>query len=69
MASCMTLVSTVIAPTAVSLPYFSKDELKHTAIRLSVDCMMNGDNPRARQGRNTLGTGRRFSRRKCQRVR
>ena len=63
MASCMMLMSTVMAHTAMSLPYFSREELKHTEIRLSVDCMMKGARPRARQGRNTDGTGFRFSRR------
>ena len=59
MANCIMLVSTVMAPTATFPPYFSREELKHTAIRLSVDCMIKGDRPRARQGRNTLGSGRR----------
>ena len=30
-------------------------------MRLSVDCMIKGDSPRARQGRNTFGRGRRSS--------
>ena len=30
-------------------------------MRLSVDCMMNGDNPSARQGSTTGARGRRFS--------
>ena len=68
MASCMMLISTVMEPTAMSPPYFSREELKHTAIRLSVDCMIKGDSPRAREGRKTAGTGRRFSRRRRQRV-
>ena len=65
MANCMMLVSTVMAPTAMSPPYFSREELKHTAMRLSVDCMMKGDRPSARQGRTTLARGRRFSLRRC----
>ena len=32
-------------------------------MRLSVDCMMNGDRPRPTQGSTTLARGRRFSRR------
>ena len=64
MASCMVLVSTVMAPTARSPPYFSREVLKHTAMRLSVDCMIKGDKPRARQGSTTLARGRRFSRRR-----
>lgn len=64
MANCMMLVSTVMEPTARSLPYFRSEVLKHTAIRLSVLCMMKGDSPSARQGRNTAGTGRRYFRRR-----
>ncbi len=56
MANCIMLERTVIAPTAISPPYFSREELKQTASRLSVDCMINGESPRARLGRNTLGT-------------
>ena len=61
MANCMMLVSTVMAPTAISSPYFKREELKHMAIRLSVDCMIKGESPRARQGSTTAARGRRFS--------
>ena len=61
----MMLESTVIAPTAMSPPYFSSEELKHTVMRLSVDCMMKGEAPRARAGSTTLAWGRRCSRRRC----
>ena len=40
----------VIAPTAISPPYFNKDELKHTDIILSLACITNVDTPRAKQG-------------------
>lgn len=63
MANCMMLVSTVMAPTAMSPPYWYSDALKHTAIRLSVDCMINGDMPSARQGSTTFALGRSSSRR------
>ena len=53
MANCMMLESTVIAPTAMSPPYFSSEELKHTVMRLSVDCMMKGEAPRARAAPRT----------------
>ena len=42
MASCMMLMSTVMAPTAMSPPYFSREELKQTEMRLAVDCVMKG---------------------------
>ena len=61
MANCMMLVSTVMAPTAMSSPYFRREELKHTAIRLSVDCMIKGERPKARQGSATAARGRRYS--------
>ena len=47
-----------MAPTAMSPPYRYNDALKHTAIRLSVDCMINGDMPSARQGSTTFALGR-----------
>ena len=52
--NCITLESIVIAPTARSPPYFSKDVLKDTMSMLSVDCMMKGDSPSARHGSSTL---------------
>ena len=64
MANCMILLSTVMAPTAMSPPYLSKEELKHTVIRLSVACMMKGDMPSARLGSTTLAWGRRFAARR-----
>ena len=42
-----------MAPTATSPPYFSKEELKHTEMILSLACMINKESPRARQGRIT----------------
>ena len=64
MANCMMLESTVMAPTAMSPPYLSSEELKQTVIRLSVDCMTKGERPRARAGSTTFARGRRFSRRR-----
>ena len=54
-----------MAPTAMSPPYFSREELKHTVIRLSVDCMMKGEAPRARAGSTTWACGRRYAARRC----
>ena len=45
----------VMAPTAISPPYFRREELKHTLIRLSVLCMMKELVPRAMQGSTTEG--------------
>ena len=52
----------VIAPTARSPPYLSSEELKHMFSRLSVDCIMNGASPSARQGPIILMSRRRHSR-------
>ena len=66
MANCMMLESTVMAPTAMSPPYFSSEELKQTAIRLSVDCMMKGDSAQGQAGQHHLGAGAAgCSRRRC----
>ena len=43
----MTLVRIVIAPTAISPPYFSREELKHTDITLSLACIINAAVPSA----------------------
>ena len=59
----MTVVKIVMAPTAVSPPYLNKDVLKQTAITLSVNCMMNGEIPNARQGRMICDSSRIFSKR------
>ena len=69
MANCMMLVRMVMAPTAVSPPYLSREALKQMAMRLSVDCMIKGDRPRARQGSTTLRRGRRYCLRRCHLVR
>ena len=42
-----------MAPTAVSPPYVCSDALKHTAIMLSVACIMKGDKPSRMHGRIT----------------
>ena len=55
MENCITLDRMVMAPTAISPPYFSREELKHIFSMLSVDCMINGDSPSAIHGKNTLG--------------
>ena len=52
----------VIAPTAMSPPYFSSDELKHTEITLSLACMMNVASPSAMHGSIMRGAKRMFSR-------
>ena len=51
MANCITLVRMVIAPTAISPPYFKREELKQMEIMLSLDCIIKLDSPRARLGR------------------
>ena len=61
MANCITLVRMVIAPTAMSPPYLSSEELKQTEMMLSVLCMMNVDSPSARQGRISFQLILRFS--------
>ena len=40
-----------MAPTAVSPPYFNSEELKHTDIMLSLDCIMNVASPSPMQGK------------------
>ena len=59
-ANCITLVRIVIAPTAISPPYFWRELLKHTEITLSLACMINVATPRARQGRMIFGVSPRF---------
>ena len=60
MANCMTLVRMVIAPTAISPPYLSKEELKQTEITLSLACMMKEESPNARLGNTILDTSFKF---------
>ena len=50
MENCITLDKMVIAPTAKSPPYFWREALKQTEITPSVDCITNGDMPKAKQG-------------------
>ena len=45
----------VIAPTAMSPPYFSSEALKQTDSTLSVDCITNGDSPSRMQGATRRG--------------
>ena len=45
-----------MAPTAISPPYFSKDELKHTVIILSLACIINVASPSARLGNIILAS-------------
>ena len=52
-ANCITLVRIVIAPTAISPPYFNNEELKQTWMTLSLDCITKVESPRARQGKMT----------------
>ena len=54
MANCITLESIVIAPTAISPPYLRREELKHTDIILSLDCITNAARPSAMHGRISL---------------
>ena len=61
----MTLVRIVMAPTAISPPYFSREELKHTEMILSLACMINVASPRATQGRIISGFRMRFFFRMC----
>ena len=65
MANCMTLARMVIAPTARSPPYWRRLVLKQTLRMLSVNCMIKGDTPRARQGRRIFRRSR--SVRRCKR--
>jgi hypothetical protein len=57
MANCITLVRIVIAPTAMSPPYASKEELKQTDITLSLACIIKVAVPRAMQGKMIFGEG------------
>ena len=50
-----------MAPTAKSPPYLSKEVLKVTIKILSVDCIIKGARPRARQGINTLDSILKYS--------
>ena len=50
-----------MAPTAISPPYFSSEELKHMEITLSLACMINVAEPRATQGNTSAGAMRIFS--------
>ena len=61
MANCMTLERIVMAPTAMSSPYFSREALKHMEITLSLACMINVAVPSATQGRMSFGASRMFS--------
>ena len=56
MANCITLVRMVMAPTAISPPYRSRDELKQTVTILSLDCMIKAASPSAIQGRTTFAS-------------
>ena len=49
----------VMAPTAMSPPYFKREELKQTVMMLSLACMMKVASPRAMQGRSSFGEGER----------
>ena len=60
MENCITLLRMVMAPTAVSPPYFSREELKQIFRILSVDCITKGLNPRSTQGRMVFACRRRF---------
>jgi len=60
----MTLVRMVMAPTARSPPYFSREELKHTKMTLSLACMTKEDDPSAMQGGTRCRPDSRFSRRR-----
>ena len=51
MANIMTLVRIVMAPTAISPPYFRREELKHTEIMPSLLCIMKVEVPSPTQGR------------------
>ena len=46
----------VMAPTAISPPYRSRDELKQTVTILSLDCMIKAASPSAIQGRTTFAS-------------
>ena len=60
-ANCITLVMIVIAPTAISPPYFKSEELKQTEITLSLDCITKAAVPSAIQGRIISFCNLRFS--------
>ena len=56
----MTLVIIVMAPTAISPPYFNREVLKHTEMMLSVNCIIKGDTPRPMLGRIMAADNFRF---------
>ena len=60
-ANCMTLVRMVIAPTAISPPYCSSDELKQTEITLSLACITKVEHPSARLGKTIFACNPKFS--------
>ena len=64
MANCITLVRIVMAPTAMSPPYLSREALKHTEMTLSLACIVNVARPSATHGRMSFGETKRFSRRR-----
>ena len=68
MANCMALVKIVIAPTAISPPYFNREELKQMEIMLSLDCMTKVAAPSATHGRITDGVSPILRRRIFRRV-
>ena len=55
--NCIMVASIDMAPTAISPPYFKSEELKHTDMMLSVNCMTKGESPRAIQGSITFVSG------------
>ena len=64
----MALVKIVMAPTAISPPYFNRDELKQMEIILSLDCMTKVAAPSAIHGRMTDGVSPILHRRIFRRV-
>ena len=68
MANCITLERMVMAPTAMSSPYFRSEVLKQTEMTLSLACITKAERPRATQGRMSFGWRRRVSRFKRSRV-
>ena len=62
MANCITLERIVMAPTAISPPYLSRDELKQTDITLSLDSITNEARPSATHGKIRLKFGFREAR-------
>ena len=49
-----------MAPTAISPPYFKREELKHTEITLSLACIINVASPKAIHGIMILSDRRIF---------